>query len=64
LFLIPGIYTIGGIKNNFNKMIIIIIIIIQELESHQMERRQLCLVFIDEVKQVGFKASFECGEGR
>jgi len=27
-----------------------------------MERRQLCLVFIDEVKQVGFKARFKCGE--
>jgi len=29
-----------------------------------MERRQLSLVFHDWVKQVGFKASFECGEGK
>jgi len=30
-----------------------------------MARRQLCLVFVDEVKQfVRFKASFECREGR
>jgi len=28
--------------------------------SHQMERRQLCLVFIDQVKEVRFKISFKC----
>jgi len=29
-----------------------------------LERRQSCVVFVDEVKQVGFKARFKCGEGR
>jgi len=29
-----------------------------------MERRQSCLIFVDQVKQVGFKAGFKCGEGR
>jgi len=28
--------------------------------SHQMERRQLCLVFADQVKHVGFKVSSDC----
>jgi len=33
--------------------------------SHQVERRQSCLVFIDEVKEfAGFKTSFKCVEGR
>jgi len=32
--------------------------------SQQMKRRQFFLVFVDEVKQVGFSASFKGGAGR
>jgi len=31
---------------------------------HQMDRRQSVMSFIDQVKPVGFKASFTCGERR
>jgi len=33
------------------------------MSSHQMERRQLCLVFINQIKQVGFKVSYKGVEG-